>query len=75
MITTAVKTHKITTTDKDILRILDRYMPRLAEGSIVAIASKIVAITEGRFQKPRRMSWLQKRQNTIFPEKKISTAS
>ena len=45
MITTAVKTHKITTTDKDILRILDRYMPRLAEGSIVAIASKIVAIT------------------------------
>src|SRR3989344_2392907 len=55
---TGVKTHKITQKDKDILGILDRYLPagrqgvkNLSENSIVAVASKIVAITEGRIVK------------------------
>ncbi len=43
-----VKTHKITTKDKDIFAILDKYLPKITEGSVIAITSKIVAITEGR---------------------------
>lgn len=44
----AIKTHKITKNDRDLLTILDRYLPKLDEGSIVAVTSKIVAICEGR---------------------------
>lgn len=39
---TAYKTHKITL-GEDIFTILDRYLPPLKEGSVVAIASKIIA--------------------------------
>lgn len=45
---TAVKTHKITNKDKDLFKILDKYIPKLKEKSVVAVSSKIVAITEGR---------------------------
>lgn len=45
---TALKTHKITTKDRDITKILDQYLPQLQENSIIVIASKIIAITEGR---------------------------
>ena len=48
---TPVKTHKITLRDKDLLKLLDRYLPRLKERSVVAISSKIVAICEGRVVK------------------------
>src|SRR3989344_19683 len=55
---TGIKTHKITPKDKDIRRILDKYLPagrqgvkNLKEKSVVAVASKIVAITEGRVVK------------------------
>ena len=51
MILTGIKTHKITQKDKDIFGILDRYVKKLSEKSIVAVASKIVAITEGRIVK------------------------
>lgn len=44
----AIKTHKITEKDTDILKIIDKYIPRLAEKSIVVVTSKIVAICEGR---------------------------
>ena len=44
----SIRTHAITTADHDLLAILDAYLPRLAERSIVAITSKIVAICEGR---------------------------
>jgi putative folate metabolism gamma-glutamate ligase len=44
----AIKTHKITTADRDLFAILDAYIPRLHEGSILAITSKIVAICQGR---------------------------
>lgn len=48
---TGVKTHKITSKDKDIRRILDKYIINLKENSVVAVTSKIVSITEGRFVK------------------------
>ncbi len=43
----AYKTHKIKSRD-NLYQILDTYLPELQEGSIVAIASKIVGICEGR---------------------------
>lgn len=45
---TPVKTKKITPKDTDILEILNTYLPRLKEKSVVAITSKIVGICEGR---------------------------
>lgn len=48
---TAVKTHKITTRDSSLIKILDKYLPKLEEKSILAITSKIVSITEGRLVK------------------------
>jgi putative folate metabolism gamma-glutamate ligase len=47
----AVHTHKITAEDQDLLILLDNYLPPLEEASIVAITSKIVAITQGRLVK------------------------
>lgn len=44
---TIIKTHKITTSDNDLVAILDRYITDLREYSIVAITSKIVALCEG----------------------------
>ncbi len=51
MRTNAIKTHKITTKDTDIKKILDKYLLPLAERSVVVITSKIVAICEGRTAK------------------------
>jgi dihydrofolate synthase / folylpolyglutamate synthase len=44
----SIKTHKITTKDTDILSVLDKYIKNLKEGSVIVVASKIVAITQGR---------------------------
>lgn len=51
MIVVPIKTHKITKTDKDIFRVLDTYITKLSEKSIVAITSKIISIIEGRIVK------------------------
>lgn len=48
---TAIKTHKITTSDRDLFAILDKYLSKLEEKSVLAITSKIVSITEGRLVK------------------------
>jgi len=55
---TPVKTHKITQKDKDILQILERYLPagrqgikNLSDKSVIAVTSKIVSICEGRMVK------------------------
>ncbi len=49
---TAVKTHKIIPNiDKNLFAILDKYLPKLEEGSVVVITSKIVSICEGRVVK------------------------
>jgi len=47
----AIKTHKITSEDKDIFKILDQYINSLEENSVVAITSKIISITEGKMVK------------------------
>jgi dihydrofolate synthase / folylpolyglutamate synthase len=47
----SIKTHKITIKDTDLTKILDQYLPKLKEGSIVAITSKIVSICEGNMIK------------------------
>lgn len=44
----AIKTHKITFEDSDLMAVLDKYITNLSEGSVVAVTSKIVAICEGR---------------------------
>lgn len=48
---TPIKTHKITTRDRSLLAILDKYLVAISEGSVVAITSKIVSICEGRVVK------------------------
>lgn len=48
---TAIKTHKITEKDTDILKVLDQYLPSLHENSVIVVTSKIVSICEGRMVK------------------------
>jgi putative folate metabolism gamma-glutamate ligase len=48
---TPVKTDRITPNDRDLFAVLDRHLPMLAEQSIVAVTSKVVAICEGRVVK------------------------
>ena len=43
----SIKTHKITELDTDIFAVLDKYVEALEEGSVLAVTSKIVSITEG----------------------------
>lgn len=50
MVVTSVKTHKIIS-DDNLFQILDKYLPGISENTVVVIASKIVAITEGRIVK------------------------
>jgi dihydrofolate synthase / folylpolyglutamate synthase len=45
---TPLRTHRITPSDRDLFAILERHVPRLAERSVLAITSKIVALVEGR---------------------------
>lgn len=47
----SIKTHKISQDDKNILKILDLYIEKLEENSVVAITSKIVSICEGSIKK------------------------
>lgn len=45
---TPIKTHKLTTKDASIFAVLDQYLLKAQEKSILAISSKVIAITEGR---------------------------
>jgi dihydrofolate synthase / folylpolyglutamate synthase len=47
----AVRTHKVTAQDHNLTTLLDAYLPPLEEQSVVAITSKIVAITQGQLAK------------------------
>ncbi|MFA4998855.1 MAG: coenzyme F420-0:L-glutamate ligase [Candidatus Paceibacterota bacterium] len=49
-----IKTDKIKPGGQALFYILDKYLPSLKEGSIVAITSKIVSICEGRVVKIRK---------------------
>jgi len=48
---TAIRIHKVTARDHSLIKILDKYLPKISEKSILAITSKIVSITEGRLVK------------------------
>ena len=48
MIVTAIKTKKVLPKSIDLFQFLDKYLKSLNEGSILAIASKVVALSEGR---------------------------
>lgn len=53
----AIKTKKIIPgKDKDIFLILEKYLPKLKEKSVVAVTSKIVAICQGRFVSVKEVS-------------------
>ncbi len=45
---TGIKTRVITTADTDITQIIDKYITQLSENSVVAITSKIMAISQRR---------------------------
>ncbi len=51
MIVKTIKTHKITSKDKDLYQILDKYISLVKEKSILAVTSKIISICEGRIIK------------------------
>ncbi|HVZ11531.1 MAG TPA: coenzyme F420-0:L-glutamate ligase [Patescibacteria group bacterium] len=42
-----IRTHKITVDDHDLLKIIDRYITDISEGSILVVTSKIVSLCEG----------------------------
>ncbi len=48
MIITPVRTHKITSKDKSIFEIFDKYIKEFKERSVLVVTSKIVSILEGR---------------------------
>lgn len=48
---TPLKTHRITEKDKNLFSIFDKYLPKLSEKSVVAVSSKIIAVTQGRVEK------------------------
>lgn len=48
MIVKTFKTHKITHKNTDIFEILEKYLPKIQENSVVVVTSKIIAICEGR---------------------------
>ena len=48
MIVHAIATHRVTATDRDLMAILDTYLPSFEERSVLVVTSKIAAITQGR---------------------------
>lgn len=48
---TAIKTHKIRAGESDIFFILDKYLKKMREGSVLAVTSKIISLCEGRVVK------------------------
>jgi dihydrofolate synthase / folylpolyglutamate synthase len=48
MIITPIKTHPITANSDTMNDLIDRYVPNIKEGSILAVTSKIVSLCEGR---------------------------
>ncbi len=48
MTITPIKTNPITIEDHDLFAILDKYLPKIKECSVLAVTSKIVSICEGR---------------------------
>lgn len=50
MLVASIKTHPLRPVDKPVMNdILDRYIPKLSEGSVLVVTSKVVAICEGSY--------------------------
>ncbi|MBI2024251.1 coenzyme F420-0:L-glutamate ligase [Candidatus Giovannonibacteria bacterium] len=43
----AIKTHKIRAGEEDLFSILDKYLKKVPEGSVLAVTSKIISLCEG----------------------------
>ena len=73
MVIKTIKTHKITIKDNNLFKILDKYVKKLNEGSILVIASKIVAITQGRVVNPAEVDvdMLIKKEADLFIPKEL----
>jgi F420-0:gamma-glutamyl ligase len=48
MVVTPIRTARISSGEQTIFELLDLYLPKLEEGGVVAITSKIIALCEGR---------------------------
>lgn len=71
MIIKAYRTHKILP-GEDLFRILDKYLPKLEEKSIVVLASKITGICEGRIvkiSKKNKKDLIKEEAEFYLPEK------
>jgi len=55
MIIQALKTHKVTVRDRNLIKILDRFVTAVKNRSILVITSKIVSICEGRIIKTSKI--------------------
>ena len=70
---TAYKTHKITEKDNNLFKILDHYLPKIKERSVVVVTSKIVAICEGsmiKIGKKDKKELIKKESSFYLPSEK-----
>ena len=70
MIVRTVKTEKILLKKQNIFKILDKYIKKLSEGSVLAITSKIISICEGRFidiNKANKQDLIEKQSEFFLP--------
>jgi dihydrofolate synthase / folylpolyglutamate synthase len=68
MLAITIKTHKIKPKEK-IFAILDNYLPKLTENSVVAITSKIISICENRLidKKTNKLDLIRQESDFCFP--------
>ncbi|GEM_PF-46735 len=75
MIVKAYKTHKITVGD-DLYEILDKYLPKLSEKSIVVVTSKIISICQGNVVKndgkTEKKDLVKKEADYYFEDEKLT---
>ena len=70
MIIQTIKTEKILLKKQNIFKILDKYIKKLSEGSVLAITSKIISICEGRFidiNKANKQDLIEKQSEFFLP--------
>ena len=73
MIIQTIKTEKILLKKQNIFKILDKYIKKLSEGSVLAITSKIISICEGRFidiNKANKQDLIEKQSEYFLPSTK-----
>ena len=63
-----IKTHKITSEDTNILAVIDKYVLKLEENSILIVTSKIVSICEGRIQKINKETEIEDKEKLVRQE-------